>query len=117
MSPRRFSGWVDAGSSSQFQYDSFSRCKPEIAVSCSPISSGIVLEARGNRTSWKITSSPSLLRRVGRESPSAFGSTSDNHVAVNSGAISRSVSSEIGGLPVARADRPERGDWTPASWR
>jgi len=46
----------------------------------------------------------------------AFGSTSDNQVEVNSGAISRSVSSAIGGFLTARADWPERGDSTEASW-
>jgi hypothetical protein len=50
-----------AGSSSQFQNASFSRRKLAIAVRCSPSSSGVVLDAKGNRTSWKTTSSPSLL--------------------------------------------------------
>jgi hypothetical protein len=41
--------------------DLSSRCKLDIAVRRSPSSFSVVWGAKGNRTSWKTTSSPSLL--------------------------------------------------------
>jgi hypothetical protein len=56
-----FGGREDAGSSSQFQNASFSRCKLEVVASRLTISLSVASGAKGNRTAWKTTSSPSLL--------------------------------------------------------